>query len=96
MFRKGDLQEILDEYEEERVRKMLHRFVELLAFGNLPLAPDVHKHRCPRCMGIWEHDGAQLQLGSDEGYTQAHLCPRGCGIDVRDRYFEEEVEISIK
>ena len=51
---------------------------------------DHHKHRCPRCLVIWEHDRPP-PTASDEDYERAHMCPRGCGIDVRDKYHAEEV-----
>jgi hypothetical protein len=47
--------------------------------------PDVHRHRCPKCACVWRHQRPPDEAGEEE-YRAAHLCPRGCGEEVRERY----------
>jgi|GEM_PF-6775771 hypothetical protein len=43
---------------------------------------DVHKHKCPNCRYIWEHDAADITYANDEA---EHTCP-SCGTEQRWHY----------
>ncbi len=43
------------------------------------MRPDWHKHKCPRCDFVWEHDGENVD-------DLDHHCPScGCGVWMRYR-----------
>lgn len=44
---------------------------------------DIHKHKCPDCNTIWEHDG-ELCAGNDK----EHTCK--CGKQVWHRHYEND------
>jgi hypothetical protein len=43
-----------------------------------------HKHKCPRCGCIWEHDDA-LAVADCDVHDAAHRCP-ACGTWETERY----------
>lgn len=48
----------------------------------------MHKHKCPSCAHIWEHETAALR-GNKELYDAAHHCPR-CGTEQFYKHFEPD------
>lgn len=61
---------------------------EMLELLNLILGPpprDLHKHKCTGCGCIWEHMTPPPEATAEE-YREQHLCPKGCGLDIRMKY----------
>ncbi len=48
------------------------------------MRPDWHKHKCPECDWVWEHDGYGEDLPPD-----AHRCHR-CGTGRWLRYYGDQ------
>jgi hypothetical protein len=46
----------------------------------------MHKHRCPRCFYIWEHNDTCAWI-DEYIFETSHTCPRCNTHDVVDKYF---------
>lgn len=67
--------------EAREMREML-QFLDALLNGP---QRDLHKHKCTGCGCIWEHMTPPPEATAEE-YREQHLCPKGCGLDIRMKY----------